>query len=413
METDAHGRKALAVRGAQLATVIMVGVAIASAVLVGGRKLPPLRLAMMLLIGLAYALWTLYASRDAVRVALWRHQSTPPPAWPPPGRLRTMGHLALQFALAETIVYLAGPARVVGLLWLLLLPPIGQSVMFLRWPGILIVSVLSVALHTANVALWNGWELVPLALAGFTVAALFTLAFTQIAVSAEEARGEVERLAAALADANGKLREYALQAEELASTRERNRVAREIHDSLGHCLTVVHVQLEAARTTFDRDPTQALDALGKAQKMAQAGLQDIRRSVAALRVSPLHNRSLLDAIGQVVQESEAAGLSVNIQVQGQARPLSPGAELTLYRAVQEGLTNCRKHSGAASANIALDFRDDGQAKLIISDQGAGASDTSQGFGLLGLRERAQLLGGLVRVRTARGDGFSLELEVPG
>ena len=411
--SDFHRRKVLAVRGVQLAMVTMVAVAIAGALVTGAHKLPALRLTALILVGVAYIIWSLYGSRDAVRFALWRHGVAPPPPWPPSGRLRPVLHLAVQFVLAETMTWLAGPASVLGMLWLVLLPPIGQSILFLRWPGIVAVSLLSMALHTFNVASWHGWGPVPLALPGFTVAVLFTLAFTQIAVSAEKARGEVERLADELGNANGKLREYALQAEELSATRERNRVAREIHDSVGHCLTVVHVQLEAARTTFERDPAQALDALGKAQKVAHAGLQDIRRSVAALRVSPLHNRPLTDAIGQLASESQAAGLITELAVLGQARALSPQVELTLYRAAQEGLTNCRKHSQATGARVILDFRQESAVRLAVIDEGAGAGDAPQGFGLLGLRERAQLLGGQVRVQTAPGQGFVLEVEVPG
>lgn len=411
-DSESERRKALALRGAQLAMVAMVAVAIASGLLLGGRKLPPTRLALLLLAGVAYVGWTLSGSREAVRSAMWHHGMSVPPPEPPPGRLRPVVHLTVQFVLAEVVVWLVGPAHVMGFLWLILLPPIGQSIMFLRWPGIAVVSGLSMALHTLNIAWWHGWAPVPLTLPGFGVAMLFTLAFTQIAVSAEKARGEVERLAAELGEANGKLREYAMQAEELAATRERNRVAREIHDSIGHCLTVVHVQLEAARTTFDREPSQALDALGKAQRVAQAGLQDIRRSVAALRVSPLHNRPLIEAIRQLAAECQADGFETDVKMTGEPRSLSPQVELTLYRAAQEGLTNCRRHSQAARASIVLDFEAKGSVRLTISDDGVGATDTDHGFGLLGLRERAHLLDGKIHVRTSPGKGFVLEVEIP-
>ncbi len=410
-ETD-H-RKTLALRAVQWAMAAMVAVAVAGALITGDQELRAARLGLLLSAALAYIVWSLYSTRDVIQYALWHHGASPPPPFPSPGRLRPVVHIAIQFVLAEAIVALAGPLRSIGLLWLVLLPPIGQSIMFLRWPGIMVVAVLSVALHTANVAWWHGWAPVPLALPGFSVAVLFTLAFTQITVSAEKARGEVERLAAELNEANGQLREYALQAEELAATRERNRMAREIHDSLGHCLTVVHVQLEAARATFDRNPVHALEALGKAQKVAQTGLSDIRRSVAALRVSPLHDRPLAEAIGQLVSESQSTGLAAHAMVQGRPRPLPPQAELTLYRAAQEGLTNCRKHAQATTASVLLDFQSEGVVRLAVTDNGVGAADTSQGFGLLGLRERAQLLGGQIRVRTAPGEGFSLEVEVPG
>jgi signal transduction histidine kinase len=250
----------------------------------------------------------------------------------------------------------------------------------------------------------------------FSYAVLFTLVLTTLAVSSERARGEVERLAGELSAANEKLRAYAVQAEELAATRERNRLAREVHDSLGHYLTVVNVQIEAARALRERDPARTWDALDQAQALTQQGLQDIRRSVAALRASPLDDQPLAQVLHEVVNRSCATGLAAELQVWGEARALSPQARLALYRAGQEGLTNVRKHARVAEARLALDFRAPAKVSLSVTDKGAGAdlaTATAGGFGLLGLRERVQLLGGAVRVQTAPGAGFFLEVEVPG
>lgn len=299
-----------------------------------------------------------------------------------------------------------------GTLWLILLPSIGQSVMLLPRLGIFLVCLASTTIFTVNLIPF-GWESVLESVVSFLFAVLFTLVFAQIAVSAEKARSDVERLAAELGEANRKLREYAVQAEELAATRERNRLAREIHDSLGHYLTVVNVQIEAARAVMDRDRAKGLDALQKAQSLTQDGLQEIRRSVASLRASPLDNKPLREALRAFVAENQATGIATEMQVLGECRSLSPQAELTLYRAGQEALTNIRKHSKAKSARLILDFCDDAKVKLSVSDDGAGSDNSTGGFGLLGLRERAQLLNGEVRVQTAPGKGFILEIEVPG
>lgn len=413
-ETDSElqRRKKLAIRSGQLAMVVMLAGAVAGTLTAGFHKLSTQRLVALATTGFLYILWSLYSSRDAVRFSLWHHRAASPGASPFIAIPRSLLYIAVQFILGEIMTWLAGPARILGLLWLVLIPPIGHSVMFLPRLGIVLVSLLSIALHTFNTVWWHGTGLVPQALTAFSVAVLFAIVFTQIAVSAEKARCEVERLAAELSDANRKLREYALQAEELAATRERNRLAREIHDSLGHYLTVVHVQLEAARSTLERDPTHALDALTKAQSLTHTGLQEIRRSVAALRASPLHNRPLSEALRQVAAESQAAGLATEFQLLGQPRPLSPQAELTLYRTTQEGLTNCRKHAHTPSARVTLDFQQPQTVRLTVRDHGAGAQQTTGGFGLLGLRERAALLGGAVRIQTAPGQGFTLEVEVP-
>jgi signal transduction histidine kinase len=224
----------------------------------------------------------------------------------------------------------------------------------------------------------------------------------------------VQRLACELSDANGKLREYAVQAEELAVTRERNRLAREIHDTLGHYLTVVNVQIEAARVMLDRDPDKVRDSLQKAQLLTQEGLQDIRRSVSSLRASPLDNKNLVEALRQAVEAVRASGLAAELELIGECRTLSRPAELTLYRAAQEGLTNVQKHAQAASVRLVLDFSDATRTRLTVTDDGVGSVEkTGHGFGLLGLRERAHLVGGALKIRTASSAGFALEVEVPG
>ena len=392
---------------------LLVAVAVAATVATRFGHLSAARLVALAAAGIAYVAWTLYGTREAAQFVLWHHRLGPSPAWPSPGGAKSVVHLAIQFGLAELIVWLAAPAGVLGLLWLVLLPPVGFAVMFLRPAAIVLVSGVSLAAHTLNVAHWHGWGPVPLALPGFAVAVLFTLVFTQIAVSAEKARGEVERLAGELGEANEKLRRHAVQAAELAATRERNRLAREIHDGVGHCLTVVHVQLEAARSTLGRDPGLAAGAIEKAQAMNHLALQEVRCSVSALRTSPLEGRTLDEALQQLVAENNASGLNVDLAVTGEPRALSPQVTLALFRSAQEGLTNCRKHAKAQAAHVALDYRSPGRVGLAVSDDGAGAEGPKEGFGLLGLRERAQLLGGTLSVRTARGRGFALEVEVPG
>jgi len=147
--------------------------------------------------------------------------------------------------------------------------------------------------------------------------------------------------------------------------------------------------------------------------MTHSGLQEIRRSVAALRTSPMHDRPLAEALQQLVAQSAVGGLEANLETLGDIRPLSPQAALTLYRAAQEGLTNTRKHASARTVRLLLDFRQPQAVALTITDDGAGASpNTPDGFGLLGLRERVQLLGGQASIQTSPGNGFVLHVEIP-
>lgn len=409
-ESDFVRKKRLAIRGGHLAFVLLVVVAITDSLIRGASVFSGAVIAGLVLSGLVFLGLSLWASASALRAALGAVPSRNSPrrhAW------KVGIYLAVQFALAALIFHLASPARPMAILWLILLPPISHSVIIVpsRW-GIGFVCAVSAALFTGYL-LWSGQKAVLQLEICFIFAAAFTVFTTQFAVSGEAARDEVERMAAELGEANRKLRQYAAQAEELATVRERNRLAREIHDSLGHYLTVVNVQIEAARAVMDRDRAKAIEALARAQSLTHEGLRDIRRSVSALRASPLENQPLGEALRAVAAESEAAGLTTEVQVLGAARTLSPQAELTLYRAGQEGMTNARKHARAGRTCVVLDYRETERVKLGVSDDGEGARDDAGGFGLLGLRERAQLLGGTVRVRTAPGQGFALEVEVPG
>ena len=112
-----------------------------------------------------------------------------------------------------------------------------------------------------------------------------------------------------------------------------------------------------------------------------------------MRVSPVENRSLEQAIADLVDEAQGAGLTAKFKVHGNPRPVDEKSALALYRAAQEGLTNVRKHAHASRVEVELDFSEADKIRLAVRDDGTGASDTSGGFGLVGMRERMHLLGG--------------------
>jgi len=207
------------------------------------------------------------------------------------------------------------------------------------------------------------------------------------------------------------LHDYAARIEELATANERNRIAREIHDSVGHCLTATHVQIEAARALVIKDAARALECLTQAQSLAREGLDEVRRSVQLLRSGPFEGRPFAAAVAGLVDECRAGGVEVVLAIDGTARPLSPAVEFTLYRAAQEALTNVRKHAQAAHADVRLRYDLDAVA-LDVTDDGVGALDVGHGFGLVGLRERLALTGGTLEVDTAAGAGFMLRVRVP-
>jgi signal transduction histidine kinase len=171
------------------------------------------------------------------------------------------------------------------------------------------------------------------------------------------------------------------------------------------------VQIEAAKVVMDSDPGRALDAMNKAQDLAQKGLTRVRESVAALRESPVSNRPLSGAIASLVKEAQSRGIVTEFKVAGEPQDLEDKVALALYRAAQEGLTNVRRHARASRVDVLLGFQPS-EVRLEVRDNGVGAAETAGGFGLLGIRERMQLLGGRLEISTGAGRGFRLTASVP-
>lgn len=215
-----------------------------------------------------------------------------------------------------------------------------------------------------------------------------------------------------LKETNQKLTEYATQVEALATANERNRLAREIHDNIGHYLTAVNMQIEAARAVMQTNPERAQESLVKAQTLTKEGLAEIRRSVAALRANPSDTRPLHEAIELLVEEHATSGLDVRYRVEGSVRPVSAQVEMALFRIAQEGLTNIRKHASATQADLELSYPDEQHVRLKVQDDGRGSTQPDGGFGLVGIRERVKLLGGRLELDTAQGKGFRLQVELP-
>ena len=315
--------------------------------------------------------------------------------------LARVGYFVVQLSLAAVLIRLSGAT---GELALILLPLAGQSALVLPIYLTVPVCLLIYVILDMPLLLRGRWiDAIALAVI-YGTGIVFVVVFTRVAASERDARNT-------LAEANQLLRNHAAQVEELAITKERNRLAREIHDNLGHYLTVVNVQIGAARTVLDQDRTRALEHLSKAQSLTQEGLAEVRNSVAALRASPTESRPLPEALSVLVDQWNAAGLNAKLAVSGTPRSLTPQTNLTLYRAGQEALTNVAKHANATRVDIRLNYDDD-RVRLTIKDNGVGESSSEGGFGLLGVRERVQLLNGYVRVRAEAGKGFTLEVEVP-
>ncbi|HMD89595.1 MAG TPA: sensor histidine kinase [Anaerolineaceae bacterium] len=329
-----------------------------------------------------------------------------------PSLMLRLGYFVVQIPLGGVIVYLTHGA---GFNALLLLPLAGHSVVLLSTYWVQAANIITMLVYVASVyAFSNNWTNVWTGLPIFLAGEVFIVVFTQMAVNEERAHGEVARLVSELEEANQRLREYALQIEELAIAKERNRLAREIHDGLGHFLTTIFMQIQAAQAVFDRDPKRAKDAMITAQNLTQEALVEIRRSVASLRdVSPGETLPLPERIEKMIKNYETSELKPEMTILGSPRDLSAQAQLTIFRSAQEGLNNACKHARASKIWVSLNFQDENLVRLTVHDNGVGAEHTDGGFGLLGLQERVKLLDGTFQITTVPGQGFLLEVAVPG
>lgn len=204
---------------------------------------------------------------------------------------------------------------------------------------------------------------------------------------------------------------------QLGALEERNRLAREIHDTLAQGLTAVSLQLESADAMLESGaaPEQTRRAVRQALQLTRASLEEARRSVLDLRAAPLEGRGLARALSDLVDEFTARhGVKTTFVVTGAARPAPMRVEMGLYRIAQEGLNNIARHAQASSVSIEL-VALPGELRLIIEDDGQGFDPepaSKERYGLLGISERARLLGAEFRLETDIGAGTRLAVIVP-
>ncbi|OHE75816.1 MAG: hypothetical protein A2413_11315 [Treponema sp. RIFOXYC1_FULL_61_9] len=215
-----------------------------------------------------------------------------------------------------------------------------------------------------------------------------------------------------LAVAHAQLQKYSERTEELAKTKERNRLAREIHDTVGHCLTGISLGLQATRELARSDPSTVGDQLGRLDELSRQGLLDIRRSLKELRPDMLERRNLSAALSALAREINSCSTRrIELIVEGEADGLNPSLEETVYRIVQESITNAVRHGNAGTVRIALAVGDD-SLRIDISDDGSGCSAVSEGFGLQYMRERVIAHDGFMEIESTPGKGFSLSVFIP-
>jgi signal transduction histidine kinase len=319
-------------------------------------------------------------------------------------------YFLIQIIIGSVIVYLGKGA---GFSAILLLPLAGHAVVLAPgyWLYLINISIVvgyAWAIRQYSGTLENVWSSLPTILAGL----IYIMVFTQMAIDEERSKREVERLVIELEDVNEKLRSYASEVEQLTVIKERNRIAREIHDGLGHYLTTIHMQLLAAKAIIDDEPQKAKDAIEKARSQSQIALIDVRRSVSTLRYDSDDNVTIKDILDKAVRPCDWIGIRSHLEILGVEKILDETVKSAIFRIVQETVNNTCKYSHANNFYCILDYSDDDNLSLKIHDDGMGMSDFRSGYGLQGLGERIELLDGSFKIKTSPENGFSIEIELP-
>jgi signal transduction histidine kinase len=319
------------------------------------------------------------------------------------GVRRVQPALALGVAVAGATVYLSagypfGPVTLAPLIALCYAVTAGRRLAAYTLTGVaftVVVLVRGVAHHGE-----------PLSLTGVAGGLAWLIA---VVAAAELWRARRERLAQARA-----ARE---EIERRRGSEERLRIAQELHDVLGHHVSLINVQAGVALYLMDEDPEQARTALAAIKQSSRELLREMRATLGVLRGvderpphQPVPGLARLDALAA---DTRAAGLPVSVEIHGPARELPASVDLAAYRIVQEALTNARKHAGPARARVALHYDERGLIVQVDDDgRGTDASGSGGGNGLPGMRERAQALGGTITTGPRPDGGFQVRVFLP-
>jgi signal transduction histidine kinase len=239
----------------------------------------------------------------------------------------------------------------------------------------------------------------------YLVAVAFTLA-------GRTARGR-SRLAAELHEAAARARERRAAAAERAVTEERRRIAREMHDVVAHSVSVMVVQAGGARRILDREPARAQVAAELIAATGREAIIELQRLLGVLQVDhgPPPTLGELDGL---VERARAAGLPIELAIEGERRTLPAGVELAAYRVLQEAITNAIKYAGGAPTDVCVRYGTD-DVELEVRDRGEGASASpvaGGGHGLVGMRERVRVFGGELHTGRCADGGFEVRARIP-
>ena len=310
--------------------------------------------------------------------------------------------------------------------WLLFLVMLAYFFMLLSLRAAIMLGIFLYLSMVINLGLLNNWywSNTYASLLSFLPAFLLVSTFSLVVrflelqrIRAEELVSQLEESHTELERAHKQLQEYTQEVEELTIVRERTRVAREIHDTLGHYLSILNIQLETISKFQEHDVARAADEIAEARRVAAQSMQEVRNAVAALRPTSIATLGLTETLMQLGKEFEYTmpHVALILDLETELPALSPDISIALYRVAQEAFTNIRKHSQASKVLVRLRYEDE-IVELFMLDNGCGTSQNGsekpEGFGLIGLRERVELLNGQVSYGPTDQEGYRIVVSVP-
>jgi signal transduction histidine kinase len=210
---------------------------------------------------------------------------------------------------------------------------------------------------------------------------------------------------------NRQISEYALTVEELAIVKERNRIARDVHDTLGHTLVSIIALAEALDLTYGEDENRARKIMKDLTKISKDGMGELRRSISGMAPESLEANHLIKAVSELAERFGHSGLKIDFTCEGNSGGVNREVSDNLFKICQEAVTNSIKHGKACNVKIMFIFNK-ASVKLFIFDDGAGCADIRKGNGLSGMEERIRKLSGKIVFGSDGEKGFNIHIEVP-
>ncbi|MFS0863598.1 sensor histidine kinase [Fredinandcohnia sp. 179-A 10B2 NHS] len=223
---------------------------------------------------------------------------------------------------------------------------------------------------------------------------------------------ELEESHVALKEANLQLKTYSNQVEELTTIRERNRIAREIHDTVGHKMTALLIQIQLAQEIMKVNQEKSVQTLQNCDQLAREALQEVRLSVRAIHEDEGENRNLVEVVKKMLHDfSTMTSLETELELQGDLSHIPTSIQPAITRIIQESLTNSKKHGQATDCKVRIHSSIE-SIIVEISDNGMGSKQILPGFGLVNMRERVQEHGGQLKYFSEKDSGFTIRVEFP-